>query len=151
MAPLKANFLVQPPSEIPPSYIWTPSPVLHVRFTAPFWHRSNITVTATLNTMFGQTVKANLPTLGPYFGVPKSPPAIYGPTEWNAYFCWEDLSCGESGSYRLRVEVELPGISRDVVESRVVLVWGMGGLGVSDRLLSPCELNRRRFRVCFRR
>ncbi|KAK0610775.1 hypothetical protein B0T14DRAFT_570707 [Immersiella caudata] len=134
---LKSTLLVQPPSEIPPHLPWSPCPVLHVRFTTPFRYRSLITVSASLTTIFGAVVKANLPTLGPYFGVPKTPPAIYAPTEWDAYFCWEELSCVETGSYKLRVEVEVPGVGREVVESRVVLVWGMEGLGISERLMCP--------------
>ena len=134
---VSATIVVQPPSETSPLQRWEPAPVLHVKFTAPFRHRTSITAKASIINWGGQEIKGGLTAAGPYFAVPKSPPAIYAPTEWNVYYCWEDLSCVEAGTYRLKVEVEVPGVGKDVVESRFVLVWRT--LGLSERMSSPCE------------
>lgn len=49
-------------------------------------------------------------------------------------FLLEALAGGEPGTYQLKAEVEVPGLGRDVVESRFVLVWR--GLG-NERMTSP--------------
>ncbi|KAK5655549.1 hypothetical protein OQA88_5480 [Cercophora sp. LCS_1] len=131
MAPLRTTILVQPPSETTPSQPWSPSPVLRVDFTLPYLDRTCIKAKAVLVGWHGHEIVGGLKgtaTADPHFGLPKGRPGIYAPTEWNAYFCWEGLAVVDEGSYKLRFEVEVPGVGREVVQSRSVLVWRHGGI-----------------------
>jgi len=140
-ARVRATIVVQPPSETRPNEPWSPSPVVRVDFTVPFRHRSGITAKAVLVGWHGSEIKGVLKgtaTADAYFGMQKDHPPIYAPTEWSAYFCWEGLACAEPGAYRLRFEVDLPGFGKDAVESRFVLVWRYGGLGI-ESMSRPCK------------